>query len=67
MWRLMGPLAEEPQCGECTPGGRLRWLCGLSSLERCNGDRAAAAHSEPLPARAPGHERPGKPERTARR
>jgi hypothetical protein len=45
MWRLMGPLVDEAQRGECTPGGRLRWLCGLSWPERPNGDRAAAAHS----------------------
>jgi len=55
MSRLMHPIAYEFECDECTPGGRLRWLCGLAPEQRAPNGSGTCPHvqAEPPSCRAP--------------
>jgi hypothetical protein len=66
MSRLMHPIAYEFECNECTPGGRLRWLCGLAPEQRGPSGNGACPQAQPASPphcgrnASPGKERSGK-------
>jgi hypothetical protein len=64
MSRLMHPIAYEFGCDDCTPGGRLRWLCGLAPEQRAPNGNGTCPHAQPgLPSDRASHVRPGRGQR----